>query len=149
MGDSAPTALTLAQAIEEYLDWQALDRGRSPNTVRAYGIDLAGFRAFAGAAGIEQLADLDRDLLREFQVAMARAAAAPSRSRPRPGTAGSSHSGRFYGSVRGRNGSSSVSTPMARPASTISRWPTNRFWSSSDRRAAACPGSSARRATSP
>jgi len=62
----------LAQAIEEYLDWQALDRGRSPNTVRAYGIDLAGFLAFAGAAGIEQLAGVDRDLLREFQVAMAR-----------------------------------------------------------------------------
>ena len=40
----------LAQAIEEYLDWQALDRGRSPNTVRAYGIDLAGFLAFARAA---------------------------------------------------------------------------------------------------
>jgi integrase/recombinase XerD len=62
----------LAQAIEEYLDWQALDRGRSPNTVRAYGIDLAGFLAFAGAAGVDQLAGVDRDLLREFQVAMAR-----------------------------------------------------------------------------
>jgi integrase/recombinase XerD len=62
----------LAQAIERYLDWQALDRGRSPNTVRAYGIDLAGFLAFAGAAGVDQLAGVDRDLLREFQVAMAR-----------------------------------------------------------------------------
>src|SRR6476660_9280346 len=67
-----PITLTLAQAIEEFLDWQALDRGRSPNTVRAYGIDLAGFRAFAGAVGIEQLAGVDRDLLREFQVTMAR-----------------------------------------------------------------------------
>jgi integrase/recombinase XerD len=65
-----PTTLTLAQAIEEFLDWQALDRGRSPNTVRAYGIDLAGFRA--SAAGVEQLAGVDRDLLREFQAAMAR-----------------------------------------------------------------------------
>jgi hypothetical protein len=34
MAEDRP-ALTLAQAIEEYLDWQALDRGRSPNTVRA------------------------------------------------------------------------------------------------------------------
>jgi hypothetical protein len=67
-----PAAPTLAQAMKEYLDWQALDRGRSPNTVRAYGIDLAGFRAFAGAAGIDELAGVDRDLLREFQVAMAR-----------------------------------------------------------------------------
>jgi integrase/recombinase XerD len=64
MAEDHPTALTLAQAIEEFLD--------CPNTVRAYGIDLAGFRAFAGAAGIEQLAGVDRDLLREFQVAMAR-----------------------------------------------------------------------------
>ena len=71
MAEDRP-ALTVAQAIEEYLDWQALDCGRSPNTVRAYGIDLAGFLAFAGAAGIEQLAGVDRDLLREFQVAMAR-----------------------------------------------------------------------------
>ena len=126
MARERPAAPTLAQAIEEYLDWQALDRGRSPNTVRAYGIDLAGFRAFAGAAGIDELAGVDRDLLREFQRRWLAAAAAPSRSRSRPGTAGSSHSGRFYGSVRGRNASSSVSTPVERPASTISRWPTNR-----------------------
>jgi len=72
MARERPAAPTLAQAIEEYLDWQALDRGRSPNTVRAYGIDLAGFRAFAGAAGIDELVGVDRDLLREFQVAMAR-----------------------------------------------------------------------------
>ena len=72
MARERPAAPTLAQAIEEYLDWQALDRGRSPNTVRAYGIDLAGFRAFAGAAGIDELAGVDRDLLREFQAAMAR-----------------------------------------------------------------------------
>jgi hypothetical protein len=31
MAEERPAALTLAQAIEEYLDWQALDRGRSPN----------------------------------------------------------------------------------------------------------------------
>jgi site-specific recombinase XerD len=71
MARERPAAPTLAQAIEEYLDWQALDRGRSPNTVRAYGIG-AGFRAFAGAAGIDELAGVDRDLLREFQAAMAR-----------------------------------------------------------------------------
>jgi integrase/recombinase XerD len=33
---------------------------------------LAGFRTFAGDAGVEKLADVDRDLLRAFQVAMAR-----------------------------------------------------------------------------
>lgn len=46
--------------------------GRSPNTVRAYSADLAGFRAFAGAAGVDELADVDRDLLRAFQSALAR-----------------------------------------------------------------------------
>jgi site-specific recombinase XerC len=72
MAEDRPAAPTLAQAIEEYLDWQALDRGRSPNTVRAYSGDLAGFRAFAGAVGVEQLADVDCDLLRAFQSTMAR-----------------------------------------------------------------------------
>jgi hypothetical protein len=47
-----------------YLDWQAFDRGRRPGTIRAYGADLAGFRAFAGAADVGQLADVDRDLPR-------------------------------------------------------------------------------------
>jgi hypothetical protein len=37
MADHPATSPTLAQAIDEYLDWQALDRGRSPNTVRAFG----------------------------------------------------------------------------------------------------------------
>jgi integrase len=67
-----PAAPPLAQAIEEFLDWQALDRGRSPNTVRAYRADLTGFQAFADTAGADQLADIDRDLLRAFQSAMAR-----------------------------------------------------------------------------
>jgi integrase/recombinase XerD len=72
MTGPAPTSPSLAQAIEEYLDWQALDRGRSPNTVPAYGADLAGFRAFAADAAADQLADVDRDLLRAFQSALAR-----------------------------------------------------------------------------
>jgi integrase/recombinase XerD len=72
MAEPTPSAPTLAQAIEEFIDWQALDRGRSPNTVRAYGADLAGFRGFASAVGVEQLADVDRDLLRAFQSALAR-----------------------------------------------------------------------------
>src|SRR5213079_872198 len=42
-----------ARPRRRFLDWRALDRGRSPNTVRAYGTDLAGFRALAGTAGVE------------------------------------------------------------------------------------------------
>jgi site-specific recombinase XerD len=66
-------SLPLDQAVREYLDWQALDRGRSPNTVRAYAADLVGFQAFAKRADAELLADVDRDLLRAFQSDMARA----------------------------------------------------------------------------
>ena len=63
MAEPDPAAPPLAQAIEEYLDWQALDRARSPNTVRAYrAADLAGFQAFAGKVGAAQLVDVDRDL---------------------------------------------------------------------------------------
>ena len=58
MADRRPTALTLAQAIEEYLEWGALDRGRSPNTVRAYGIDLARFRAGDQLPTVAELAAL-------------------------------------------------------------------------------------------
>src|SRR5689334_17048154 len=42
MAEPDSVSPTLVQAIEEYLDWQALDRGRSPHTVRAYGADLVG-----------------------------------------------------------------------------------------------------------
>src|SRR5690349_13713591 len=66
-------SLPLAQAVKEYLDWQALDRGRSPNTVRAYAADLAGFQKFAAEAGVKVLAGIDRDLLRAFQSDIARA----------------------------------------------------------------------------
>ena len=40
--------------------------------MRAYHADLARFQTFAGKAGVEQLADVDRDLLRAFQSDMAR-----------------------------------------------------------------------------
>jgi site-specific recombinase XerD len=72
MAEPEPVSLTLAQAIQEYPGWQALDRGRSRNTVRAYGADLCGFRTFTGTIGVEQLTDVDRDPLRAFQSAPAR-----------------------------------------------------------------------------
>ncbi|HSS36878.1 MAG TPA: site-specific integrase [Patescibacteria group bacterium] len=130
MAEDHPATLTLAEAVEEYLDWQAVDRGRSPNSVRAYGTDLAGFRAYAGAAGVEQLAGVDRDLLREFQVAMARGrrGAKPLAPQTRHRRLVALRS--FLRFCAREDGSSSVSTPVERPASTISRWPTNRFWSS-------------------
>jgi len=47
-----------------HLDWQVPDRGRRPNTIRSCGADLAGFRASASAADVDQFADVDRDLPR-------------------------------------------------------------------------------------
>jgi site-specific recombinase XerD len=34
------------QAVDEFLDWQQLDKGRSLNTVRTYERDLADFTAY-------------------------------------------------------------------------------------------------------
>lgn len=42
--DAVFGVVPLAQSIEEYLDWLALDEGRSPNTVRAHRADLNWFR---------------------------------------------------------------------------------------------------------
>ncbi|MBV8526823.1 MAG: tyrosine-type recombinase/integrase [Candidatus Dormibacteraeota bacterium] len=61
-------ALPLSQAIDEFLSWQELDRHRSPGTITEYRKDLAGFAAFAGGdAGIRDVAELHRDLLRAYQ----------------------------------------------------------------------------------
>ncbi len=46
MTDSLVDSVTLTQAVAEFLDWQALDKGRSPNTVRAYQQDLLMFLAY-------------------------------------------------------------------------------------------------------
>ena len=68
LGGSIP----LAQAIHEFLDWQALDKGRSPNTVRAYQQDLAMFLAYCAAVDVQTLAQMDRVLLRSYQSQLAR-----------------------------------------------------------------------------
>jgi len=46
MTDSLAETVPLAEAVAEFLDWQALDKGRSPNTVRAYQQDLSMFLAY-------------------------------------------------------------------------------------------------------
>lgn len=71
-GEWTGGAIPLAQAIEEYLDWQALSKGRSPNTVRAYTQDLALFLAHSTAAGVGSLDGVDRELLRGYQSDLAR-----------------------------------------------------------------------------
>ena len=75
----AHPSVPLLQAIDEYLDWQALDKGRSPNTVRAYKQDLGIFLVFANLVGVTNLDRVDRELLRAFQSDLARG---PDRQTP-------------------------------------------------------------------
>jgi len=53
-------------AIERWLDRLATDRALSPNTLRAYGVDLAHLGAFARERGVMRPADADLELLREW-----------------------------------------------------------------------------------
>jgi site-specific recombinase XerD len=62
----------LRQAVEEFLDWQALDKARSPNTVRAYRQDLAVFLTYCAGVGVGTLDQVDRVLLRAYQSDLAR-----------------------------------------------------------------------------
>lgn len=67
MTDAGAGTVPLAQAIEEYLDWMALDKGRSPNTVRAYRADLERFRGWCAETEVTRLNQVDRELLRAYQ----------------------------------------------------------------------------------
>ena len=64
--------IPLTQAVEEFLDWQALDKGRSPNTVRAYQQDLTIFLTYCAAVDVAALSQVDRVLLRSYQSNLAR-----------------------------------------------------------------------------
>jgi site-specific recombinase XerD len=79
MTDPLGGSIPLGQAVEEYLDWQALDKARSPNTVRAYKQDLAIFVAYAADVGATTLAQVRRGLLRAFQSDLERG---PGRAAP-------------------------------------------------------------------
>lgn len=87
MADSVGGTIPLAQAVDEYLDWQAVDKARSPNTVCAYKQDLAVFATYCAAVEVSMLAQIDRELLRAYQSDLARgpgrtvALSAPTRHR--------------------------------------------------------------------
>ena len=74
MTDNPDGSIPLVQAVREFLDWQALDKGRSPNTVRAYQQDLKKFVTYCAAVEVQTLAQVDRVLLRSYQSQLARGA---------------------------------------------------------------------------
>jgi site-specific recombinase XerD len=74
--------MPLSQAIGEYLAWLELDRHASTGTVEGYRGDLRRFSDFAGGdAGIPDIAELDRDILRGYQRHLARLRTGPKGAR--------------------------------------------------------------------
>ncbi len=76
-----PSALTLTEAAEAYLDHLRDARGCSPHTVSAYSRDLGKLLAWTGSKGPARAADLDKKTLQLFLSGQARALAASSQSR--------------------------------------------------------------------
>ena len=75
-------ALPLSHAIGEYLAWLELDRHASTGTVHGYRADLRRFSDFVGGdAGVPDIAELDRELLRGYQRHLARARTGPKGAR--------------------------------------------------------------------
>jgi integrase/recombinase XerD len=58
--------MTLDEAVQLYLDHLQVDRQRSPNTVAAYGTDLARFVEFALQLGAEDTSGLTRELAERY-----------------------------------------------------------------------------------
>jgi site-specific recombinase XerD len=74
--------LPLSQALDEYLAWLELDRHASTGTVEGYRGDLRRFSDFAGGdAGIPDIAELDRDILRGYQRHLTRLRTGPKGAR--------------------------------------------------------------------
>jgi integrase/recombinase XerD len=63
--------MTLDEAIQLYLDHLQVDRQRSPNTLAAYGTDLARFAGFALGRGIEGVEGLTRELAQAYAAELA------------------------------------------------------------------------------
>ncbi len=61
--------MRIPAATEEYLTYLAVDRARSRQTLRAYGVDLGQAMRFWASlrAAPEEMGDLDRDLVRAYQ----------------------------------------------------------------------------------
>lgn len=71
----------LPQVVAEYLDHLRDERGCSPHTLSAYGLDLAKLLAWTAKKGLEKAADLDKKSLQLFLSVQAKGLSAASQSR--------------------------------------------------------------------
>jgi integrase/recombinase XerD len=65
--------LTLDSGIDLFLDHVKVERGLSRNSVEAYGRDLAKFRRFAAAEGVDDAAAVEARHLLKYLVELSRA----------------------------------------------------------------------------
>ena len=70
--------MDLQQALEEYLDYLRVERAASPNTVEAYGRDLARYLDFLAGAGATRPDEVERALVEEFVGALTDLGLAPA-----------------------------------------------------------------------
>lgn len=60
----------LEDQIRRYLDHLAVERGAAANTLSSYGRDLDRYRRYLGSRGVDSLADVAEEDVREFLVAL-------------------------------------------------------------------------------
>ena len=70
--------MDLARAKREYMDYLAIERGSSPNTVEGYGRDLDRYLAFLADAGVKRPEDVTRSLIEDHISALAGVGLAPT-----------------------------------------------------------------------
>ena len=70
--------MNLAQAQREYLDYLAIERGSSPNTVQSYGRDLARYLRFLEERGIVEPSEVTRQVIEDHLAALVDVGLAPA-----------------------------------------------------------------------
>ena len=70
--------MTIDQAIDEYLDYLAIERGASVNTIEGYGRDLRRYATFLSQAGITEPQDVTRQVVAEHVAALQDVGLAPT-----------------------------------------------------------------------
>lgn len=73
----APRRIELEGAVEEYLGWLTVDRGRAPNTVAAYRRDLTAYQRYVHEQG-RTLRDVDAEMLDRYLDAKRAQGASPA-----------------------------------------------------------------------